>query len=92
MPAPHPWSILTITPRVAASPPETPPPRAKRRLVTRILHAWQLYVLLAPALVYLIVFKYWPMYGAQIAFRDYNPGRRVLLEPLGWGWTTSSPS
>ncbi|MGO1947839.1 MAG: sugar ABC transporter permease, partial [Brachybacterium alimentarium] len=38
-----------------------------------MLHAWQLYVLLAPALVYLIVFKYWPMYGAQIAFRDYNP-------------------
>lgn len=56
-----------------ASPPEPPPPRARRRLLPRIFHAWQLYVLLAPALIYLVVFKYWPMYGAQIAFRDYNP-------------------
>lgn len=58
---------------IAAMPDPPPPPRARRRLLSRIFHAWQLYVLLAPALVYLIIFKYWPMYGAQIAFRDYNP-------------------
>ena len=34
---------------------------------------WQLYLLLAPAVIYLIVFKYWPMYGVQIAFRNDNP-------------------
>lgn len=34
---------------------------------------WQLYLLLALAVIYLIVFKYWPMYGVQIAFRNYNP-------------------
>lgn len=34
---------------------------------------WQLYLLLLPALIYLVVFKYWPMYGVQIAFRNYNP-------------------
>ena len=39
----------------------------------RILRAWQLYVLLAPAIIYILVFKYWPMYGAQIAFKNYNP-------------------
>lgn len=39
----------------------------------RVLRAWQLYVLLTPALVYVAVFKYWPMYGVQIAFRNYNP-------------------
>jgi putative aldouronate transport system permease protein len=47
-----------------------------RRRVSRLRHAarsWQLYVLLAPAVVYVLLFKYWPMYGAQIAFRDYNP-------------------
>lgn len=33
--------------------------------------AWQLYVLLALPVIYIIVFKYVPMYGAQIAFRDY---------------------
>lgn len=24
-------------------------------------------------MLYILVFKYWPMYGAQIAFRNYNP-------------------
>lgn len=38
-----------------------------------VLRHWQLYVLLTPSLVYLVIFKYWPMYGAQIAFRNYNP-------------------
>lgn len=32
---------------------------------------WQLYALLAPALIYFIVFKYYPMYGLQIAFKDF---------------------
>lgn len=48
----------------------------KRRspsLWSRIVRHWQLYVLLAPAIIYLIIFKYWPMYGVQIAFRNYNP-------------------
>jgi multiple sugar transport system permease protein/putative aldouronate transport system permease protein len=34
---------------------------------------WQLYVLLMPPLIYLAIFKYWPMYGVQIAFRNFNP-------------------
>jgi putative aldouronate transport system permease protein len=33
---------------------------------------WQLWVLLAPVLVYFFVFNYLPMYGIQIAFRDYK--------------------
>ena len=48
----------------------------RRRTVTRLslaVRSWQLYVLLLPALVYVVIFKYWPMYGAQIAFRNYNP-------------------
>ncbi|WP_242685002.1 sugar ABC transporter permease [Microbacterium sp. SD291] len=42
-------------------------------MLRRAARSWQLYVLLAPALLYIVIFKYWPMYGAQIAFRDYNP-------------------
>lgn len=34
---------------------------------------WQLILLLLPSMVYLIIFHYWPMYGVQIAFRDFNP-------------------
>ena len=33
---------------------------------------WQLYVLIAPAVVYFIVFNYLPLYGIQIAFKDYK--------------------
>ncbi|AOZ94088.1 ABC transporter permease [Paenibacillus crassostreae] len=32
-----------------------------------------LYLLLAPALILTLVFKYIPMYGAIIAFKDFNP-------------------
>ena len=33
---------------------------------------WQLYVLLLPAVINLLLFNYIPMYGAQIAFRDFS--------------------
>ena len=33
---------------------------------------WQLYVLLLPAVIYIIIFAYQPMYGAQIAFREFS--------------------
>lgn len=33
---------------------------------------WQLYLLLIPVVLYYIVFKYMPMVGVQIAFRDFK--------------------
>ena len=41
-------------------------------LARRLKNEWQLYLLLLPALVYLFIFQYLPMYGIQIAFRDYK--------------------
>lgn len=35
---------------------------------------WQLYVMILPAIVYFFVFNYLPMYGIQIAFKDYKAG------------------
>src|SRR5690625_277461 len=32
---------------------------------------WQLYIFLLPALVFFFIFHYIPMYGVQIAFKDY---------------------
>jgi|SRR5699024_4725748 len=32
---------------------------------------WQVYALLLPALLYFFIFNYVPMYGVQIAFKDY---------------------
>ncbi len=36
---------------------------------------WDLYLLLIPVLAYFVLFKFLPMYGLQIAFRDYKPRR-----------------
>uniref|UniRef100_UPI003D2DBF50 ABC transporter permease n=1 Tax=Paenibacillus oryzisoli TaxID=1850517 RepID=UPI003D2DBF50 len=40
---------------------------------TRMKRNYQLYLFVLPMLVYLIIFKYIPMYGVQIAFKDFNP-------------------
>ncbi|TFE27283.1 ABC transporter permease [Cohnella luojiensis] len=37
-----------------------------------------LYLLLAPALILTLLFKYLPMYGAIIAFKDFNPMKGIL--------------
>lgn len=34
---------------------------------------WQLYVLMIIPMLYLLIFKYYPMVGVQIAFRNYKP-------------------
>ena len=44
----------------------------KKKIKKNFLYSWQLYLLLLPAVIYVIVFCYFPMYGVQIAFRDYK--------------------
>src|SRR5680860_697607 len=66
-------TVQLSPPRVPIAPPPARPIRKRRSRLKRALTSWQLYVLLTPAVVYVLIFKYWPMYGAQIAFRDYNP-------------------
>ncbi len=39
---------------------------------TYLRRNWQLYALLLLPMIYFIVFKYGPMYGVQIAFKDFN--------------------
>lgn len=52
------------------------------RIKRFIMHNWRLWLLLLPALVWLIVFCYAPMYGVQIAFKDY----KVKLGITGSPW------
>ncbi|MBP1975417.1 putative aldouronate transport system permease protein [Cohnella thailandensis] len=42
------------------------------RIWRGIKRHWQLYLLIAAPMAYIVIFKYIPMYGAQIAFRDYS--------------------
>ena len=39
----------------------------------KIRRHWQYYLMVAAPLIYIIIFKYIPMVGAQIAFRDFSP-------------------
>lgn len=41
----------------------------------RIKDNWQLYLMLLIPVVLTIIYKYVPMYGIQIAFRDYKASR-----------------
>lgn len=43
--------------------------KALKKSVTKY---WQMYLLLVPVIIYYIVFKYMPMVGAQIAFRNFS--------------------
>lgn len=50
----------------------------------RILGCWQLYVLLVPALIWLALFAYYPMYGLLIAFKDFKIRKGIIASP----WVT----
>ncbi len=45
---------------------------AMEKFVKIVKEDWQIYVLLAPLMIWLAVFSYKPMYGLLIAFQDYN--------------------
>lgn len=44
----------------------------KKKILLSFKRHWQLYLMLLPALVYILVFAYKPMYGILIAFQDYS--------------------
>lgn len=44
----------------------------QRGPITNIKKYWQLYLFLLIPLIYLLIFKYYPMLGLQIAFRKYS--------------------
>lgn len=35
-------------------------------------HTWQLWLMLLPGMIYILIFCYVPMYGIQLAFREYS--------------------
>lgn len=48
------------------------------KLYKAVTRHWQLYLLLLFPVVWTLLFRYYPMYGVQIAFRDFNPGLGIL--------------
>ena len=53
--------------------------KQKKRFKTLhvLRNRWQMYLLVLPAIVYLIIFNYMPMYGLQIAFRNFRTSKGI---------------
>lgn len=47
--------------------------KQKKKKNRKILQNWQLYIFILPAFLYFFIFHYIPMYGVQIAFKDFIP-------------------
>lgn len=55
--------------------------KKKKSLGQRIIEDWQLILLALPGVIYFIIFKYGPMYGLQIAFKDYGIFQGINASP-----------
>ena len=56
------------------------------RLWQAIAKNWGLYLLIAPSFILLLFFTYFPMYGVQIAFKDYNLMAGITHSPWADPW------
>jgi len=56
-------------------------PSRMTRIAEHLRREWQIYVMLAPTVIWLLLFLYKPMYGLQIAFKDYSVFRGVANSP-----------
>lgn len=55
----------------------TPAQIKHKSVLERMGECWQLYLMLLIPVVLTIIYKYIPMYGIQIAFRDYKSVRHA---------------
>ena len=61
--------------------------KQKKNIGKVLKSKWQLLVMFAVPLIWYIIFCYIPMYGIQLAFRDYNPRLGYLGSPfVGLQW------
>lgn len=42
-----------------------------------VIRFWPLYLMMIPAIIYFIIFKFWPMAGIVIAFKNYVPRKGI---------------
>lgn len=47
--------------------------KASKSRLSKITKNYMLYIFLLPALVYIVIFNYAPLYGIQMAFKDFSP-------------------
>jgi putative aldouronate transport system permease protein len=73
-------------------------PSSRRRLLRRLWRERFIYLLLLPGVLYFLIFRYVPMFGILLAFKDYSPFlgiqdspwvglenfRRIFADPEVW--------
>lgn len=60
---------------------DQPTQNIKKAKFKKLLNNYQLYLFLLPALIYFIVFHYFPMYGVIIAFKDFIATKGIMGSP-----------
>lgn len=68
----------TLSPNVSAT---TISKSRKNTLWRRMVRNWELYLFIAPAFLYFLIFHYGPMYGIQIAFKNFIPTLGITGSP-----------
>lgn len=56
-------------------------PSRMDQILHHLKRDWQVYVMLLPTVIWLLLFLYKPMYGLQIAFKDYSVFRGIEGSP-----------
>ncbi|GIN70612.1 sugar ABC transporter permease [Bacillus sp. J14TS2] len=56
-------------------------PSKQNRYIKSIKKNWDLYLLALPVILYFLIFKYFPMYGVQIAFKDFIASSGITGSP-----------
>ncbi|MGZ9583279.1 ABC transporter permease [Paenibacillus marinisediminis] len=56
-------------------------PKKKSTFKKKIWRNWELYLFIAPAFLYFLIFHYGPMYGVQIAFKNFIPTKGITGSP-----------
>lgn len=64
-----------------AIPIQTPRERLGTRFYRSLCKYWPYYVMLLPAILYFVIFCYGPMYGVQIAFKDFKIKKGFSASP-----------
>ena len=55
--------------------------RGPRSLARRVLRNYELYLFMLPAIILFVLFLYFPMYGVQIAFKDFRANLGIEGSP-----------
>jgi len=55
--------------------------RKRKSLQRQLKLNWELYLIIAVPLIWLLIFCYYPMYGVQIAFRKFTPLKGITGSP-----------